>query len=332
MKSTAHTAKRSIAVVEAPVPKPGEGECLVKIKACAICGSDTWWLNDASKGEAVHGHEAAGEVVECGSGVKRFKPGDRVVCYAIQGCGSCAACKAGEPTHCLGSKKFVEGGFQEFSVYSESLLFPCPDDFDYVTASLLSDAIGVPLRGMRKVPEAARKGAVAVWGLGPLGLLQVMFLKAAGAKEIIGVDNEPARLAKALELGASLALNPKDGPVAERINAHTGGLGVDSSFVYIRHPQVTKDAFASTRYDGPVCTFVGLEGNYAMQEWFERTLIWSFYFQPSEYELNIDFIRKHKIDLKRLVSAVYPLEKINEAFIDRFDNQAKSLKIVIENP
>ncbi len=329
MKSAVHDAKRSVAIVEAPMPKPGKGECLVKIKACAICGSDTWWLNDAQPSESVHGHEAAGVVVECGPGVSGRKPGDRVVCYAIQGCGECAYCKAGEPTHCIGSKKFVEGGFQEYAVYHESLLFSCPDDFDFVTGSLLSDAIGVPLRGLRKVPEVARKGTVVVWGLGPLGLLQVMFLKAAGTREIIGVDNEPGRLTKALELGASLALNPKDGSVVERILKHTNGLGADSSFVYIRHAQVTSDAFQSTRYDGPVCTFVGLEGAYAMQEWFERTLIWSFYFLPSEYEENIAFLRKHKIDLKKVVSDVFPLDKIAEAFVERFDKQATSLKIVV---
>lgn len=329
MKAAIHHGKKSIILTDIPTPKAGEHEYLVKIKACAICGSDTWWLNDAGDGEGVHGHEAAGEIVAVGPGATRFKVGDRVVCYAIKGCGKCHYCQAGEPTHCTGAKSFVEGGFQEFSVYHESLLFPCPPEADWVTASLLSDAIGVPLRGLRKVPEAARQGTVTIWGLGPLGLLQVMFLKAAGARQIIGIDTEPARLAKAKELGASLTINPKEQDTVKAIMAATGNIGADSAFVYVRHPQVTVDAVNSTRYDNPICTFVGLEGKYEMQEWYERTMIWSFYFLPSEYRQNLEFIQQHKIDLKKTVSDVFPLEKINEAFIRRFEQQDESLKIVI---
>jgi threonine dehydrogenase-like Zn-dependent dehydrogenase len=66
-----------------------------------------------------------------------------------------------------------------------------------------------------------------------------------------------------------------------------------------------------------------------LQEWYERTLIWSFYFLPSEYQTNLEFLKQHNLDIKQIVSDVFPLEKINEAFTRRFERQDESLKIVV---
>ncbi len=329
MKSAIHTGKKTISVKDVEKPQPGPGEYLVQIKACSICGSDTWWNNDASAGEPVHGHESAGVVVACGDGVSQYKVGDKVVCYAILGCGECAYCKAGVPTNCQ-SKAFIEGGFQEYSVFNEKLLFPCPEETDFITASLLSDAIGVPLRGLRRLkPEADDK--VCVWGMGPLGLLQVMFLKAAGVKTIIALDTVDQRLAKARELGAAHTVNPVKEDAVAKIRELCDGLGADKAYTFVRHPKATESVFKSTREGASICTYVGLEGQYELQEWYERTLVWSFYFTPDEYPDNVKFIKDNNIDLKSIVTDVVALDKINEAFQKRFDKPEESLKIVIVN-
>jgi threonine dehydrogenase-like Zn-dependent dehydrogenase len=327
MRAAVHTGKKTIEIIDKPMPKPGPGEYLVRIKACAICGSDLWWGNDASKDEPVHGHESAGEIVEAGPGAKKFAAGQRVVCYAIKGCGKCDYCKKGVPTHCA-SKGFIEGGFQEFSVFPESMLFPCPEEYDFITATLLSDAIGVPLRGLRRA-GCEKTDSVSVWGLGPLGILQVMFLRAMGVKTIIGADALDERLKIAESFGASHTVNPAKTDAVKKIMELTGGMGTDRAFVYVRLPKVTETVFNSTKGAGTICTFVGLEGNYTLQEWFERTLVWSFYFNPPEYEQNLEFLKKHRIDLKKVISDVYPLEQINAAFQKRFDKQAESMKIVV---
>ena len=169
MKSAFHTGVKEITIRETPVPTPGPGEYLVRITACAICGSDTWWASPASDTEPVHGHESAGVIEACGPGATRYKVGDRVVCYAIRGCGSCENCRNGIPTRCA-SSQFVEGGFQEYSLFTADLLFPCPEGIDFVTASLLSDAIGVPLRGLRRLPPAPA-GIARRAGRAPAGRL-----------------------------------------------------------------------------------------------------------------------------------------------------------------
>jgi threonine dehydrogenase-like Zn-dependent dehydrogenase len=328
MKSAIHTDKKKIELRETDIPIPGKGECLVKIKACSICGSDVWWLNDAVENEPVHGHESAGEIVELGEGALKFKEGDRVVCYAIKGCGECHYCLNGVPTNCQ-SKGFIENGFQEYAVFPEELLFSCPEEYDYVTASLLSDAIGVPLRGLRRLPPE-KDDTVAVWGLGPLGLLQIMFLKAKGVKKIIGIDTIESRMEKAKELGADYVINPKSCDSVDEIKKMTNGIGCDKAYIYVRHPKVTEDVFKSTKEGGSICTFVGLEGQYELQEWYERTLVWSFYFTPSEYEENIKFLSENNIDLSLIVSDVFGLKDIQEAFEKRFEKQDESLKIVVK--
>jgi threonine dehydrogenase-like Zn-dependent dehydrogenase len=327
MKSTIHTDKKSIKLKDVDIPIPGKGEYLVKIKACSICGSDIWWLNDVVENEPVHGHESSGLIVSAGEGSAKFKEGDRVVCYAIKGCNNCEYCKNGKPTNCQ-SKGFIENGFQEYAVYPEELLFPCPKKYDYITASLLSDAIGVPLHGLRRLPPK-NGDTVAVWGLGPLGILQIMFLKAMGVKNIIGLDTIDSRLKKAKELGASHVINPRSNNSVDEIKNLTGGFGCDKAYIYVRNPKVTEDVFKSTKEGASICTFVGLEGNYDLPEYYERIMIWSFYFTPSEYEENIKFLEDNNIDLSVIVSDVFVLDDIQKAFEKRFEKQDESLKIVI---
>jgi threonine dehydrogenase-like Zn-dependent dehydrogenase len=328
MKTAYHSGKKEITIKETVKPSPKTGEYLVKIKTCSICGSDTWWNDDAGDGEPIHGHESAGIIESCGEGTTKYKVGDKVVCYAILGCGECAYCKAGVPTNCQ-SKDFVEGGFQEYSAFNEALLFPCPEDVDFITASLLSDAIGVPLRGLRRLTPG-KNDKVCVWGLGPLGLLQVMFLKALGVKTIIGLDTVEERLLKAHELGADYTINPLKEDAVAKIKELCGGIGADKAYTYVRHPKATEDVFKSTKEGASICTFVGLDGKYELQEWYERTLVWSFYFTPDEYMENLKFIKDNKIDLKKVVSDVFPLDNINEAFKKRFEKPEDSLKIVIK--
>ncbi len=330
MKAAFHTGKKAIELREQACPVPGPGEYLVRIEACAICGSDTWWPGDAAENEPVHGHEAAGVIAACGKSADKFKVGDRVIAYAILGCGNCYYCQHGVPTRCQ-NKKFVEGGFQEYSVYDERLLFPCPAGIDSITASLLSDAIGVPLRGLRRMPPG-KSDKVCVWGMGPLGLLQVMFLRASGVQTIIALDTVEQRLQKALELGADFVINPQKEDAVQRVREVCGGIGADKAYTYVRNAKATESIFHSTREGASICTFVGLDGKYDLQEWVERTLIWSFYFTPEEFQENLDFIARHGIDLKQVITDVIPLARINEAFQKRFDQQDTSLKIVISMP
>ena len=89
--------------------------------------------------------------------------------------------------------------------------------------------------------------------------------------------------------------------------------------------------FECKKEGGTFCSFFGLNGQASinMPEYMERTLVWSFYFTPNEYEDNIKFIRDHHIDLSKIVTDIVPLDRINEGFLKRFDYQSQTLKVVI---
>ena len=116
----------------------------------------------------------------------------------------------------------------------------------------------------------------------------------------------------------------------EKIKELCDGIGADKAYTYVRNPKATEDIFKSTKEGASICTFVGLEGQYELQEYYERTLVWSFYFTPTEYTENLKFIKDNKINLKQIVSDVFSLDNINEAFKKRSDQPKDSLKIVIK--
>ena len=136
---------------------------------------------------------------------------------------------------------------------------------------------------------------------------------------------------KALELGATHTVNPAaEDPVAA-IQHICGGIGADKAYTYVRNDKATETVLKCTKECGTVCSFVGLNGQAAINipEYVERTLVWSFYFTPNEYEENMKFIRDNQIDLSKIVTDIVPFDRINEGFLKRFDYQSQSLKVVI---
>ncbi|MPN01638.1 Hydroxylamine reductase [bioreactor metagenome] len=134
---------------------------------------------------------------------------------------------------------------------------------------------------------------------------------------------------KALELGADFALDPSQGDVTAEIKKLCGGRGADKAYTYVRNDKATDAIVKSTRRGAEICTFVGLNGSYDLPEWQERTLVWSFYFTPGEYAENVKFLKDHGIDLGKVITDTYPLDRINDAFEKRFTDPEHSIKIVI---
>ncbi len=326
MKAAFHIEKMKMVIRDIPMPEPDTNQYLVKVEACAICGSDVWWAKDTVENEPVHGHETVGTIVKTG-GTGKFKVGERVVCGAVLGCGKCPDCAAGRPASCR-QQRYIQHGFQEYGVYEEALLFKCPGDYDPVSASLLSDTVCTPLHGLRRLPPE-KTDTVCVWGLGPLGELHVIFMKALGIENIIGLDPLPERRAAAVSAGAKYAFDPQDESFHKLLFERTNGFGADKAYIYVRNPIATQQAFHAVRSGGALCTFAGLNGEYCLREFVERTLVWSYYFTPAEYYENLTFLQKYKINPRQIVSHTFPLDSIQDAFEMRFAHPESSNKIVI---
>jgi L-iditol 2-dehydrogenase len=233
-----------IRIEDIPHPKPEPGEVIVRIRACGICGSD---LPRALDGKAhfyptVVGHEAAGEIVEIGSKVTKFSPGDRVAVAPLVPCMECEACQLGRYSLC-GQYSFVgsrrQGCMAEYVAIPERSLVPIPKDLSFEQAAMLEPAT-VPLYGLLKVGSLAGL-SVAVLGVGTIGLFAVMWAKFLGASQVIAVDISDWKLERARELGADEVINSNglgsaEGGLVGAIKSVTSGAGCDLAVETAGHP------------------------------------------------------------------------------------------------
>lgn len=265
MKAARWHNAHDIRVDDIPEPAVKPGKVKIRVRRTGICGSD---LHEYLAGpifvpvKAPHpvsgdvapivmGHEFSGEVAEVGEGVTRVKPGDRVVVEPILACGECDACRHGKYNVCekLGFHGLCGegGGFAPYTVVGERWVHKMPEGLSFEQGALVEPA-AVALHAVRISPLRAG-GTAAVFGAGPIGLLIVEALRAAGAAEIYVVELSEQRAAKARELGATQVVNPKDEDAAARIRELTKG-GVDVAFEVTGVPAVLQQCIDATKYEG----------------------------------------------------------------------------------
>jgi L-iditol 2-dehydrogenase len=204
-------------VTEEQVPVPGEGLSLVRVTAVGICGSDLHWWAQAGIGDAVlarplvPGHEAAG-IIAAGP-----RQGERVAIDPAITCGRCPSCLRGYRNLCAnvvflghGSQ---DGAMREYLAWPTHLLHRLPDALTDVDGALL-EPLGVAIHAA-DLGHLKLAGSAAVAGCGPIGLLLIQVLRAAGAGRVVAFDPLAHRRAAALRLGADAALEPAAGRLLE---------------------------------------------------------------------------------------------------------------------
>ncbi|HOA73958.1 MAG TPA: zinc-dependent alcohol dehydrogenase [Phycisphaerae bacterium] len=232
------------------VPEPTLREphdAIVRITATAICGTDLHMIR-GTVGEMVSGtilgHEGVGVVEEVGSGVRNFKPGDRVVIPSTIGCGYCSYCRAGYFAQCdnanpnglragtcfYGGPRStgpIDGLQAEWArvPFANVNLVRLPEEVDDDDAILLSDIFPTGYFGAEQA-EIKPGDTVAVFGCGPVGQFAILSALLMGAGRVIAVDTVPCRLQMARNVGAEVVDFNREDPV-EAILELTGGIGVD---------------------------------------------------------------------------------------------------------
>jgi len=254
-----------------PVPTPGHGEVLIKVKASTICGSDIRCIYREHLGKGpegyqpgmIAGHEPAGQIVACGPGLRRFKEGDRVIVYHISGCGVCNDCRRGYMISCTSSYRRAygwqrDGGMAEYMLAEEKDLVGLPDSLSYVDGAQVACGFGTVYEALQKIGVNGND-SVLVTGLGPVGLATLMLAKALGANQLIGSDISADRRQLAVDLGlVHHALMADDSTVSD-VKRITGGKGVEKAIDCSASPAGRLTAIQATRQWGDIA-FVG-EGN-----------------------------------------------------------------------
>ncbi|WOR14102.1 alcohol dehydrogenase family protein [Hyphomonas sp. FCG-A18] len=214
MKGLIYHGPKDIRYDTAPEPQPeNTRSAIIKVSACGICGSDLHIYEghgfSDTPGYCV-GHEAVGEVVEAGSGVTRFKSGDKVMISAAVGCGQCRTCLAGKVAECelrqgrcFGLNPGLQGVQAEYTMVpnADITLAHIPEGVSEDQALLLTDNLPTAWFGLRGA-DIQPGDTVAVVGCGPIGLMAVEGAFLFGAAKAYAIDLVPERRAQAESLGA----------------------------------------------------------------------------------------------------------------------------------
>jgi propanol-preferring alcohol dehydrogenase len=325
MQAVFFPGDKKVEVREMEIPKPGQGEVLVQLKASAICRSDmslyygTSVFEGTKTGCTVPGHEPAGVIKEVGAGVANFKSGDRVAVYLALGCGECAHCKSGYKMFCKEFKCIgfdSHGGDADYMVVPEENCMRLPDEMSYITAAVSTDAVGTLFHAQKRMAISGRDTLV-IFGMGPMGGAGVMVAKGLGAT-VIAVDMLDERLEIAKELGADYTLNGKNVDILAEISKITNDRGADAAIDCSGSPFAENDALNSVRAHGRVA-FIGENKElkiHPSEQLIRKqiTVMGSWYFPIQEFDEIAEFIVRKQLPVEKLVTHTFTLEEAEKAF------------------
>jgi alcohol dehydrogenase, propanol-preferring len=223
--------KTPLTVQDVPVPKPAEGEVLIKVEICGVCHSDLHvadgdWLQLAGiiKKPLILGHEVVGTVAEAGSAVQGVKVGDRVgVPWIHWTCGKCEFCREGNENLCVRQQitgVTVDGGYAEFVKAPAAHVAKIPETLASEQAAPLLCAGVTVYRALRKANISTGQ-RLAVFGVGGLGHLAVQIGRELGS-DVTAIDISEEKLALAKSLGASRMLNAASDKVVKQLRSEGG--------------------------------------------------------------------------------------------------------------
>lgn len=350
MKALRWYGKEDLRYEDVPEPFPGPGQVKVKIHWTGICGSD---LHEYQAGPVfvcvepnpltgrmaplTLGHEFSGEVVALGEGVSSFKPGDRVTGDCIWSCGKCYYCMRNMAHHCLKAAYLgfhADGSMAEYVVAPDYTFYKLPDSIpDEVGA--LTEPLAVGLHAVRR--SGLQVGdVVAVLGAGTIGLSTLLAARAAGASKIFALEICKQRGEKALSMGATTVINPKQVDAVKQVCELTDGLGVDISFDCVGNPVSGPLAIELARKVGTV-VIVGMspgpspDFNFIRIMLGEKSVLGSIAYQRDTATV-IKLIADGRIEPSGLITGKVALkDAVEKGFKELINNPEKQLKILL-NP
>jgi propanol-preferring alcohol dehydrogenase len=258
----AHRLGAALTIEDLPIPSPGPGEVLVKIRASGVCHTDLhavqgdWPVKPVLP--FIPGHEGAGIVAETGAGVNHLRAGDAVgIAWLHDACGRCEYCISGWETLCerqRNSGYSVNGTFGEYAIASAAYVARLPSGCDFVGLAPILCAGVTSYKGIRETQ--ARPGEwIVISGIGGLGHLAIQYAQAMGL-HVAAIDVSESKLSLARSLGAEIVVNANDIGALEDIRRGTGG-GAQGVLVTAVSPSAFTQALGMVRRKGTIC-LVGL--------------------------------------------------------------------------
>ena len=349
--AVAHKSGEPLSIENLELTGPGDGECLVEIKATGICHTDEFTLSGADPEgifPAVLGHEGAGIIAEVGPGVRELKKGDHVIPLYTPECRQCEYCLSGKTNLCqairvtqgkglmpdgtsrfsLDQKKIYHymgtSTFANFTVVPEIALAKIRDDAPFDKVCYIGGGVTTGLGAVMNTAKVQPGDNVVIFGLGGIGLNVIQGARIAGADMIVGVDINPSKQELAKTFGMTHFVNPleaKEDLVPHLVNLTNGG--ADYSFECIGNVDVMRQALECCHKGWGTSVIVGVAG--AGQEISTRPFqlvtgrTWkgtAFGGAKGRTDVPkiVDWYMDGKINIDDLITHTMPLENINKGF------------------
>lgn len=312
-------------LVDAPMPKVGPTDVLVRVKAASICGTDlhiySWdhWAASRIQPPLIFGHEFTGEVVEVGSRVQHVKVGDHVSSETHIPCGNCSQCH-NDRMHLCQNLKLVgvdrDGGFAEYVSLPKICCVKNDRSLPWEIASIL-EPFG---NAVYAVSESDVTGkSVAIFGDGPIGIFATAVAKAYGAGKLIVCGMQPFRLNVMRQYGPDHVINVRETNPRDVILDLTGGAGVDVVLEMSGSAKAIHDGFSVLRGGGTFVAFgvpgKPLEVNFADEIIFKGIVLKAIFGRRMfETWREVErLLSSRRIDLRPIITHEFPFEKFNDA-------------------
>ena len=329
MKSVMFTGDRNLVIDDIPVPQVGPREVMIKTTVSAICGTDLHYyrLSEADRAPGAKfssGHEPVGVVERVGEGVTAVAVGDRVVGYHVSGCGKCESCRSRRFKDCKHALDFAmsekrHGSNAEFIVLPEDQCLPLPEEFSWEDGVVLACNFGTAY-GAVKNAFGFPGGTLAIWGMGPVGLCAVLIAKAVGLR-VLALDLTEERLALARQIGADEAVNGSQNDISGILGKMTAGKGPDCVIDTSGSPKVHEILVPTVADRGTVVLvgFAGLGAQSSVGPSFWTVLkqvkiVGSWIYEVDEWTEILDFVRRHRIDLSKVITHRTDVDSAKEMF------------------
>lgn len=326
----------NIEISNVQMPKPKEGEALLRVKSAGICGSDIGAFrgtNGLVSYPRIIGHEIAGEVISIPENNKNgIKPGDRVIVDPYLYCGHCYPCSIGRTNCCVDLKVLgvhVDGGMAEYFCHPADMLLKVPDDMPWDIIPL-AEPLTIALHGIHRLNLKAGEH-IAINGAGPIGLLAAMVALHYGAEPIM-IDLVKERLDFAKSLGVQYTINLREEDLVEKVSEYTNG----------RMAECVMEASGANSAIRATLDIVSHAGRIALTGWpKQETPIPTDMITRKEVDVRgartsagefpeaIDLIYHQKVDARRILTKVISIDEAPETIRDIEKNPGNYMKVNI---
>ncbi|TKT78374.1 L-idonate 5-dehydrogenase [Aquamicrobium sp. LC103] len=339
MKAVVIHAAKDLRIEERDAEKPGPGQVEIEIEAGGICGSDLHYYNHGGFGTVrirepmILGHEVAGTVKALGQEVSRLAVGDRVAVSPSRPCNACDYCLKGQQNHCMNMRFYgsampmphIQGAFRKHLVAQQWQCHKIAAGVS-INEAAMAEPFAVTLHAVARAGSLIGK-RVLVTGCGPIGVLAIVAARVHGAREIVATDVMDAVLEKAFDMGADRVVNVASDP--GELAAYSANKGYfDVQFEASGNESAVRAGLEVLK---PRATLIqlGLGGDVSIPQNMvvakEIEMKGTFRFHD-EFGLAVDLINQRRVDLRPLLSAIYPIENAVQAF-EAATDRSRSMKV-----